>query len=186
MPQMSCVGKYTFEAYKLDVPVRFSNKICIFTTNLEHIRLMVRHLFFIMTALLVQMLNAQTWRWTAADGLPTNEVRQIIELPNGQMLVGCEGNYCLTIGEKFYPVACNRRNTILLDNFSTRYAHLWQGDSLLWLHDLYRIYLFDVRTRTFRSDIAEKAQNPFVAGFIEGQSGFELIVAFIIHLNTQS
>lgn len=177
MSQMSCVGKCTFEAYKLDVPVRFSNKICIFTTNLEYIRLMVRHLFFIMTALLVQMLNAQTWRWTAADGLPTNEVRQIIELPNGQMLVGCEGNYCLTIGEKFYPVACNRRNTILLDNFSTRYAHLWQGDSLLWLHDLYRIYLFDVRTRTFRSDIAEKAQNPFVAGFIEGQRGFELIVA---------
>ncbi len=94
---------------------------------------------------------AQIRRWTTADGLPTNEVRQIVELGNGQMLVGCEGQYCLTVGESFVPVECHRADAVRLDRFSSRYGHLWQGDSLLWLHDLYRLYLFDARTRTFRT-----------------------------------
>ena len=136
---------------------------------------MTKHLFLIITTLFVQALYAQTRQWTVTNGLPTDEVRQIIELPNGQMLVGCEGNYCLTVGERFYPVDCNQHHTIPLNKFSTRYAHLWQGDSLLWLHDLYRIYLFDARTRTFRNDIMEKAQNSLVKEFMEGQSGFESI-----------
>ena len=30
-------------------------------------------------------------QWTVADGLPTGEVHQMVELPTGQMLVNCEG-----------------------------------------------------------------------------------------------
>lgn len=175
MSQMSHTAKNTFGTYNLDISVCSSDKISTFTVQFEDIILMAKHLFLIVAILFVQVLNAQTRQWTAANGLPTNEVRQIIELPNGQMLVGCEGNYSLTAGERFYSVNYNRRNTILLNRFSTRYAHLWQGDSLLWLHDLYRVYLFDTRTRSFRNDIVEKAKNPFVADFVEGRSGFEWI-----------
>lgn len=167
--------KSTFKTYKLDVSVCSSDKISTFTVQIGDIILMTKHLFLIVAVLFVQVLNAQTRQWTVADGLPSDEIRQIIELPNGQMLVGCEGNYSLTAGERFYSVDCNRRHTIPLDTFSTRYAHLWQGDSLLWLHDLYRVYLFDIRTRTFRNDIVERARNPFVADFMAGRSGFELV-----------
>lgn len=118
-------------------------------------------------------LNAQTYKWTVSNGLPTNEVRQIVELPNGQMLVGCEGQYCLTVGETFVPVACDRRSAVRLKHFSIRYGHLWQGDSLLWLHDLYRLYLFDARTRTFR--IADSATPFLPKDFADGKTDMDFV-----------
>ena len=42
--------------------------------------------------------------WTAADGLPTGEIRQIVELPNGQMLVNCEGVFCILMEEVLFPL----------------------------------------------------------------------------------
>ena len=45
---------------------------------------------------------------TVADGLPTGEVRQIVELPDGQMLVNCEGIFCLSNGHSFDVVPCDQ------------------------------------------------------------------------------
>ncbi len=100
-------------------------------------------------------MDAQTRQWGVLDGLPTGEVRQIIALPNHQMLVNCEGIFCISNGAGFTVVPCDRRKTYLLEHYadSVGYGHQWQGDSLLWLHDFYRIYLFDMRTRSFRYDI---------------------------------
>ena len=93
--------------------------------------------------------------WQTADGLPTTEVRQIIALPNHQMLVNCEGVFCISNGAGFSVVPCDRRKSYKLEHFadSVGYGFQWQGDSLLWLRDFYRIYLFDARTRSFRYDI---------------------------------
>ncbi|MCR4959534.1 MAG: helix-turn-helix domain-containing protein [Prevotella sp.] len=101
-------------------------------------------------------MNAQTRQWGVLDGLPTGEVRQIIALPNHQMLVNCEGVFCISNGAGFTIVPCDRRKAHLLEHYadSVGYGHRWQGDSLLWLRDFYRIYLFDMRTRSFRYDIA--------------------------------
>jgi AraC-like DNA-binding protein len=99
----------------------------------------------------------QTRHWQTTDGLPTDEVRQIVPLPNHQMLVNCEGVFCITDGAGFMPVPCDRRKAYLMKNYSDDgYAQQWQGDSLLWLRDFYRIYLFDLRTRTFRYDIGPR------------------------------
>lgn len=100
-------------------------------------------------------MDAQTRQWGVLDGLPTGEVRQIIPLPNHQMLVNCEGVFCISNGVGFTVVPCDRRKAYLLKHYadSVGYGHQWQGDSLLWLRDFYRIYLFDMRTRSFRYDI---------------------------------
>ena len=100
-------------------------------------------------------VGAQSRQWGVQDGLPTGEVRQIIALPNHQMLVNCEGVFCISNGASFTVVPCDRRKTYLLEHYakSMSYGHQWQGDSLLWLRDFYRIYLFDMRTRSFRYDI---------------------------------
>ena len=100
-------------------------------------------------------IYADTRHWTVADGLPTGEVRQIIPLPNHQMLVNCEGVFCISNGAGFTVVPCDRRKAYKLVHYadSVGYGHQWQGDSLLWLRDFYRIYLFDMRTRSFRYDI---------------------------------
>ena len=89
--------------------------------------------------------------YTVGDGLITNEVRQVVELPNGQVLVNCEGAFCLFDGQTFREVPCDLSRAYRLEHFGG-YARLWEGDSLLWLRDYYHLYLFDARTRTFRYD----------------------------------
>ena len=91
--------------------------------------------------------------WTVADGLPTGEVRQIVELPGGQMLVNCEGVFCISNGRSFDVVSCDQNRASQLPRYTNRYGQLWEGDSILWLHDFYRIYRFDARRRVFADNV---------------------------------
>ncbi len=88
---------------------------------------------------------------TVTDGLPNNEVRQIIELPNRQLLVATEGYFSLYNGHRFVPVKCNLDSVQHLPSFGG-HDFLWQGDSILWIKDYYYLYLFDTRTRCFKYD----------------------------------
>lgn len=126
--------------------------------------------------------EAQTRRWTTADGLPTDEVRLIIELPNGQMLVGCEGQFCLTMGECFVPISCSTQDTRELRPYAQGYGHLWEGDSLLWLHDFYRLYLFDARIRSFIPIPEHRLTEPSVKDFMESHRGMSNITPKAQHL----
>ena len=94
--------------------------------------------------------------WTVADGLPTGEVRQIVELPNGQMLVNCEGVFCISNGHSFDVVPCDQSQAYKLPRYTHRYGQLWEGDSILWLRDFYRIYRFNVRQRSFENEVQNK------------------------------
>lgn len=106
--------------------------------------------------------------WTAADGLPTGEIRQIIELGNGQMLVNCEGAFCISDGDGFLPVPCKYNKAYRLKHYcEDGYAYKWQGDSLLWLRDFYRVYLFDKRRRAFRYDIEPRMSDASIAAFVK-------------------
>lgn len=106
--------------------------------------------------------------WTVADGLPTGEVRQIIELPDGQMLVNCEGVFCLSNGRSFDVVPCDQSRSYQLPRYVNRYGQLWQGDTLLWLRDLYRVYLFDARNRSFVYDFDHRLESRQMKGFVAG------------------
>lgn len=110
----------------------------------------------VLTAFLcLGIADAQVRHYTVKDGLQTNEVRQVIELPDGRVLVNCEGVFDLFDGHSFHEVPCDRSRSYRLGHYKG-YLHLWQGDSLLWLRDFYRLYLFDARTLTFRYDIEKR------------------------------
>ncbi len=115
-------------------------------------------LLFVDTALLAFSQPALR-RFTVADGLPTNQVRQIVQLPNHQILVATEGMFSLYNGRRFEPLSCQLDSVHTLPVFGGHDC-LWQGDSLLWLKDFYFLYLFDVRERRFRYDYA-----PFLRQF---------------------
>ncbi|MBQ6192941.1 MAG: helix-turn-helix domain-containing protein [Prevotella sp.] len=123
-------------------------------------------------------VSAQTRHWGPQDGLPTGEVRQIVALPNHQMLINCEGVFCISNGAGFSVVPCDRRRAYLLAHYadSLGYGHRWQGDSLLWLRDFYRIYLFDMRTCSFRYDIDRRLSQAPVSHFLQGKEGDEAFV----------
>ena len=114
---------------------------------------------------------AQVRHFTAHDGLPTGEVQQIVELPNGQLIVNCEGVFCITNGAGFDALACDYGSTYQLPAYTDSYGQMWQGDSLLWLRDFYRIYLFDVRRRSFRYDIEPRLEDSSLKAFVEGRCG---------------
>ncbi len=103
---------------------------------------------------------------TVSEGLPNNEVRQLVELPNGQILVNCEGAFALYNGSKFVPLTCDRVLTYRLPHYTDGYTHLWQGDTLLWLRDFYRVYLLDARTRAFRYDISDRLTDKALRQFL--------------------
>ncbi|MBQ8158780.1 MAG: helix-turn-helix domain-containing protein [Prevotella sp.] len=100
--------------------------------------------------------------WMVADGLPTGEVQQIVELPNGQMLVNCEGVFCLSNGHSFDVVSCNQILAYKLSQYTNRYGQLWEGDSILWLRDFYRIYRFDAHQYRFVKTDENGLGRPFL------------------------
>lgn len=125
-------------------------------------RLLSLTLAFVSTLLCAQ----HTYRHlTMADGLPCNQVRQIVELPNHQMLVGTEGMFSLFNGRNFTALECNLDSLRPLPSFGG-HDYLWQGDSLLWLKDYYSLYLFDARTRHFRYDYDTCKPTPQLSHFI--------------------
>lgn len=133
---------------------------------------MVRRIILILLAVLSHSLtNAITRHWTVADGLPTGEIRQIIELPNGQMLVNCEGAFCLSDGKTFITLPCKRNKAFRLEHYVRGYAHLWQGDSLLWLRDFYHVFIFDTHSRSFRYDFGQLSADTAIQRFIAGETG---------------
>ncbi len=115
--------------------------------------------------------------WSVADGLPTGEVQQIIELPNGQILVNCEGVFCLSNGRGFETLHYYRNQSRLREAYSKGYGHLWQGDSLLWLRDFYRIYLFDARSPSFMSIPDTMTKRADIQAFIRGDVGAETMTS---------
>ncbi len=119
--------------------------------------------------LLAMTAGAEHRHWTVADGLPTGEVQQIVELPNGQLLVNCEGVFCLSNGAGFNVIGCDYRRAYQLTDHAKGYGQLWQGDSLLWLHDFYRLFLFDARCRAFRYDIDSLQAASMVRRFTQGE-----------------
>ena len=128
-----------------------------------------RPLLCILILLLSATALATHRHWMVANGLPTGEVQQIIELPNRQMLINCEGVFCLSNGAGFDVIACDYGNTFQMKNYAKGYSHMWQGDSLLWLHDFYRVYLFDTRIRAFRYDIKSRLNNDVLKQFVKGK-----------------
>lgn len=117
-------------------------------------------------------VSAQVRHYTVHDGLATGYVWQIIELPNGQMLVNSEGTFELFNGQHFVPVPCDALRCYRLPDFG-EHAHLLQGDSLLWLSDYYNVYLFDVRQGCFRYDI--EARTKELKEFLKAKKDYEIM-----------
>ena len=88
---------------------RLSSRIC-----------MKRTIAFLIALLCFDIANAQVKHYTVKDGLQTNEVRQVIELPNGQVLVNCEGAFDLFDGHSFHEVPCDRSRSYRLSHYKVQ------------------------------------------------------------------
>ncbi len=110
-------------------------------------------------------ISAQQRRFTIADGLHNNEVRQIVELPNGQILVSNEGAFSVYDGSRFQPVSCCIDSIYHLPSFGC-HDYVWVNDSVLLLKDFYSMYIFDAITMQFRYDYSTFVNNGKVKAFM--------------------
>lgn len=121
---------------------------------------------FILSIITILQLSAYVKHYTVNDGLPTNEVWQLVQLPNKQILVQSTGPFCLFDGKSFSTLPTNTTDAYKLNTFAG-YSHLTQGDSLLWLRDFYNLYLLDTRNNFFRNDIEGRLHTKELIDFAE-------------------
>lgn len=118
---------------------------------------------------------------TVNDGLQNNQIRQIVEMPNGQILVMTEDVFSLYNGLYFVEQICNMDSVYPLPSFGG-HSHIWQGDSLLWFKDFHSLYMYDVRKRRFRYDYDKlMANNNRVNQFIT-ENGDSMVMSKVKEL----
>lgn len=90
-----------------------------------------------------------------SEGLFNNQVRFMVNMPDGRILVFTEGMFNLYNGHHFEQLDCDLTKTYPLGwhNNCRTYDN---GDGLLWAKDFYRLYLIDTYTYRFHTDIAER------------------------------
>ena len=142
-----------------------------FAIGLRTLKIMRRKLLLLLWCLLVCVNHISGQRhWTVVDGLPTGEVQQIVELPNGQMLVNCEGVFCISNGRSFDVVPCDQSRAYQLSRYTNGYGLLREGDSVLWLHDFYRIFCFDARQRLFINDTGNRLNDELLKSILSDKA----------------
>lgn len=120
---------------------------------------------------LIWLLTTSAWgqpafqHLTVANGLLNNQVRQIVELPNHQILVATEGAFSVFNGREFVSLPCHMKRVYDLPSFGG-HSYLWQGDSILWLKDFYYLYMYDTRSMSFRYDYGARVAQPEISRFI--------------------
>lgn len=128
-------------------------------------RYILLYIIYISCSLITWGATPRIRHYTVAQGLLNNQVCQMVELPNGQILVGTEGAFNLFDGHRFTSLPCRLDSLYQLPTFGT-YSYLWQGDSLLWLKDFHWLYLYDTRHQRFRYDFRQWIERPSVKRFI--------------------
>lgn len=114
--------------------------------------IMSRHLIvFLLFACTSIAAFCQQRHFTITDGLPNNQVRQIVELPNGQILVANEGAFSLYDGHRFQPLPCIPDSVHHLPSFGC-HDYMWYDKSIVLLKDFYSLYIFDTSRMQFRYD----------------------------------
>ena len=73
-------------------------------------------------------------RFGTAQGLPNEQSRRVVEMPDGRMLVEVEGMFALFDGERFQPLEYNRQETVPLESFLNT-DHWLTTEGLLWVKD---------------------------------------------------
>ena len=113
-------------------------------------------LFFHGTNAHSQALVPNAWRQLdTGEGLFNNQVRFMVNMPDGRILVFTEGMFNLYNGHHFEHLDCDLTKTYPLGmhNNCRTYDN---GDGLLWAKDFYRLYLIDTHTYRFHTDIVER------------------------------
>lgn len=78
-----------------------------------------------------------------AQGLPNEQARRIVALPDGRMLAVVEGGVALFDGERFQPLELSRQSSVAVESFLNT-DHWLTQDGILWVKATHRLLALDV------------------------------------------
>ncbi len=79
----------------------------------------------------------------------------MIELPNGQILVETDGMFNIYNGKSFQQLPCNLLQVYSMPTFAS-YHHYTDAKGMIWIKDLYNLYIFDPVKRQFSYDVEQR------------------------------
>lgn len=89
-----------------------------------------------------------------SHGLSDNQIRYILQLPDGRMVITTNGNVNIYDGNRFKYVHRNPLNMYPLAKYHGFYRIYQSGDSLLWIKDQFKLSCVDVRTEQYVRNIS--------------------------------
>ena len=105
-------------------------------------------IFFCFLGALLTTVSLQAANWKrigTADGLSSTQTRQIVCLPNGQMMAVLEGNINLYDGQQFQSLEIDRRLTTEVHSFLNT-NHYFDRQGRLWIRSLHQLTAIDARS----------------------------------------
>lgn len=125
----------------------------------------MKHFLLSILTIVSYVATAQTRHFTVKDGLLNNQVRQLVSMPNHQMMVVTEGAFFLFNGHQFVELPCRQDSVMALPVFGC-HDYMWQGDSVLWLKDFYNLYKYNTQKHRFCYDYSHISQNSIANMFM--------------------
>ncbi|MGN8057464.1 two-component regulator propeller domain-containing protein [Pedobacter sp. 22163] len=87
------------------------------------------------------------------QGLSDNQIRYIIQLPDGRMVFKTIGNINIYDGAHFKYIHQNLQHTLPLKNYDGFYRIYQAGDSALWIKDSHKLMYVDLRSEKYLPDL---------------------------------
>lgn len=104
-------------------------------------------------------VQANDFAFTPIDvskGLSDNQIRYILQLPDGRMVFTTNGNINFYDGTRFKYVHRDSRHIYPLSKYDGFYRIYRTGDSLLWVKDNHKLLCLNLYKEQYITDIAER------------------------------
>ncbi len=123
-----------------------------------HIRMNLRIRIIIIFLLSISTVSAQSNDFVFSpinvlQGLSDNQIRYILQLPDGRMVFKTSGNINIYDGARFKYIHQTSRNIYLLNSYDGFYRIYQGADSLLWIKDTHKLMCVDLRTEKYLSGV---------------------------------
>lgn len=90
---------------------------------------------------------------TVSQGLSDNQIRYIIQLPDGRMVFKTSGNLNIFDGSRFNYIHDKNRQHYALKNYDGFYRIYKSGDSILWIKDHHKLMRVDLYKGKYQSNL---------------------------------
>ena len=145
-------------------------------------------LFIFLFSLCCKAENLLFTAINTSDGLSDNQVRYILQLPDGRMVFTTSGSLNLFDGQQFNYLHRSPQHIAELNQYDGHYRIYQEDDSQLWIKEMRKMMCIDLRKEQYKEEVADYLkQRTAVDGigdlFVDGQSRIWLLSGDSLILN---